>query len=71
MSDLIHYSNYRGYEIRRRVVRVAYAKNGNADNPTPDYSYAVYSAGTMVEYALPRLRDAKHVIDALVDGSTS
>ena len=32
----------KGIRIERRVVRLAYARNGNTDNPTPEYRWTVY-----------------------------
>ena len=49
----------RGIRIERRLFGYAYAKNGNMDNPTPEYGYTVYFKGRPVYGPTRLLRDAK------------
>lgn len=48
-----------GIAITRRLVRYAYAKNGNWHDPTPEYDYLVYFNGKAVSGRERLLRDAK------------
>lgn len=47
------------YSIIRRLVHEAYAKNGNAHNPTKEYSYTLYRNGLPASSPFRRLKDAK------------
>ncbi len=47
--------------IHRWVGRYAYARNGNAHNPTPSYRYTVFCNGKNVG-STSKLKDAKALI---------
>lgn len=51
-----------GYEIRRTVTRIAYARNGNAGNPTKQHGYTVYYNGRPLSSPMVRLKDAREFI---------
>lgn len=43
-----------GFEIRRRLVGYAYARNGNAHNPTPSYQWHLLLNGRLVDRSYRR-----------------
>ena len=53
---------YRGYEIRKTVARVAYARNGNHGNPSVTYNWYVPKGGDSAT-----LGRAKRLIDDLIE----
>jgi hypothetical protein len=55
---------YRGCEIQRRVVRIAYPRNGNLHNPTVTYAWDILRDGKLVD-RLPTLRAAKAEIERM------
>jgi hypothetical protein len=63
-KNLVHL--YKGYQIERFLVREAYAKSGNAHNPTKEWSYAVKLNGAC-QYITRTLRDAKGFINDLAE----
>lgn len=49
----------RNFEIRQRVIWIAYARNGNTHNPTISYRYDVYQDGDCLMWGVPTLHAAK------------
>lgn len=59
-----------GYSIEKVESHEAYARNGNAQNPTKYYTWTVKLRGTIVNYGLPYQRDAlQFVADHMADPS--
>lgn len=48
------------YEIRRKQTGTAYARSGNAHNPTPRYRYDLYLDGKLIDSSLRRGDLEKH-----------
>jgi hypothetical protein len=59
--------HYRGYDIVRRAVRTAYARNGNMHNPTVTYAYDVKNGTACVFVGMSTLRKAKLAIDEMIE----
>lgn len=50
------------FQIIRRVVRVAYARNGNTHNPTPYYNWDVYYGGEIFARGCTTFQEAKDAV---------
>lgn len=62
-----------GFEIRRRVLGHAYARSGNAHNPTPRFSYTLWLDDVLVDSdahhgALLKAAEAPDARAAYLDG---
>lgn len=57
-GECVKVSSYKGVEVRKVVVRVAFARNGNLHNPTVEYRWEAWRNGRIVASAA-RLRDVK------------
>lgn len=57
-----------GFEIKKRVYRTAYARNGNAHAPTQNATWDVYRHGQLVSSSIGKLTEAVQFAEDVCDG---
>lgn len=53
------------FTLKRRIVRIAYPRNGNVDNPTLYTVWDVYKDDKLIDAGITTMREARAIADGL------